>query len=259
MVPITDRGFLYGDGLFETIRVRGGSPVWWERHLERFEHGAGFLRIPLPWPASQLRGLAGQLIERNTLPDSVLRITLSRGSGTRGYSPRNATNPTLAMTLHPLPPLRTSIRLITSSAQVPANEPLSAHKTANKLVQILARAEADERGVDEALLRNTDGNVAESSASNVFWLRDGLVCTAPVTAGALAGVARGVLLELCRNQNVATREEVITPAALSDCDGVFLTNSVSGIVPAVELDGRTLHESPFTNELRGWLEAAMVG
>src|SRR6185295_5700840 len=132
VVPITDRGFLYGDGLFETLRVSRGQPLQWNRHLARLKRGAEFLRIVLPWPAEDLRTLAVKLIEQNAMPESVLRISLSRGSGSRGYSPAGADNSTFAMTLHFLQPVLAPIRLATASLRVPANDPLASFKTANK-------------------------------------------------------------------------------------------------------------------------------
>lgn len=256
VVPITDRGFLYGDGLFETMRVRNGTPVWWDRHLARLQGGADFLEIDVPWPADELRKFARKLIAENALPESVLRITLSRGGGSRGYSSKDATNPTLAMTLHPLPPRPASLRLVTASLRVAAGDPLDSFKTANKLLQILARAEAEARGADEALLLNTDGHVAEAAASNIFWLADGAVCTPPVSDGALSGVTRAVLLDVCQRRGIPTRELHLKPGDLPRADGVFLTNSVSGIVPVSEVDGVTLNQSPFVSELQAALESA---
>jgi len=254
VVPITDRGFLYGDGLFETLRVHNSQPVWWDHHMERLERGAQLLKIPLPWPGSTMRAFANQLIERNAMPESVLRVSLSRGSGSRGYSPKDANSPTVAMTLHPLPPPMKTLRLATSSIRIPTNDPMMQIKTTNKLASIIARTEAEERGADEALLLNTDNYIAETAASNIFWLSKGAVCTPPLSDGALAGVARSVVLELCRARSIATREVRITPEQLLETDGVFLTNSVAGIVPVSELDGTPLKQSPFTGELREWLE-----
>jgi branched-subunit amino acid aminotransferase/4-amino-4-deoxychorismate lyase len=102
-VSIFDRGFLYGDGLFETLRIYGGKPFRWEDHLERLSRGAEFLKIAVSFSSDALREKCHELIERNKMPDSVLRLTLTRGIGERGYSPKGADKPTLAMTLHPAP------------------------------------------------------------------------------------------------------------------------------------------------------------
>ena len=250
VIPITDRGFLYGDGLFETLRVCNGRPLWWDRHIERFQRGARFLRLQSPWPAESLLGFATKLIAQNEMPESMLRITLTRGSGPRGYSTRNATSPTLAMTLHPSSVPPSSVRLVTASQRIPANDPAANYKTTNKLVQVLARAEAEDRDADEALLLNTDGNVCEAASSNLFWLEGGAVCTPPLSDGALAGVTRSVVLDLCNGRNIRTIERSVRPEGLNDADGVFLTNAGWGIVPAAALDGRPFRQSPFFRELQ---------
>src|SRR5438034_4703745 len=103
VVSVFDRSFLYGDGLFETLRVYGGKPFCWPQHLDRLQRGAEFLNLRLPLAPEALRGFAAQLIEENHLPESLLRITLSRGVGPRGYSPKGADQPVLIMSLHPAP------------------------------------------------------------------------------------------------------------------------------------------------------------
>src|SRR6266403_5504984 len=103
VVSVFDRSFLYGDGLFETMRVSGGQPFLWTEHLERLQRGAAFLKIQIPFSADVLRAHAEQLIRLNQLPDALLRLTLSRGVGPRGYSPRGADDPRLVMALHPFP------------------------------------------------------------------------------------------------------------------------------------------------------------
>jgi branched-chain amino acid aminotransferase len=250
VVPITDRGFLYGDGLFETMRVSSGRVLWWGRHMERLQRGVDLLKLQLPWQAESLLGFAAKLIAQNEMSESLLRITLTRGSGPRGYSVKNATCPTLAMTLHPLPAVPSSVRLTTASQRIPAHDPAANCKTANKLAQILARAEAEGRGADEALLLNTDGNVCEAASGNLFWLEGGAVCTPPLSDGPLAGVTRAVVMDLCGGRNIRTIERPVRPGELFEADGVFLTNSGWGIVPASELDGRVLRQSPFIGELQ---------
>src|SRR3954469_21344266 len=103
VVSVLDRGFLYGDGLFESVRIYDGVPFRWPEHFQRLEQGARWLEIQLPHPAAQLRDFIAQLVEKNQMPDALLRLTLSRGFGPRGYSPKGADRPTLVMTLHPAP------------------------------------------------------------------------------------------------------------------------------------------------------------
>jgi branched-chain amino acid aminotransferase len=222
------------------------------------QQGAAFLKLTVPWSSETLHGFAEKLIEQNAMPESLLRITLTRGSGPRGYSPKGAASPTLAMTLHPVPPRATSLRLATARFRLPVNDPLSAFKTANKLVQVLARAEAEEREADEALLLNTDGNVAESAASNIFWIENGEVRATPLSDGALPGITRGIVLGLCATRHVRTSEHAIRAEQLFQADGAFLTNSGTGITAVSELDGKPLRQSPITTDLQEWYEEAQI-
>lgn len=253
-VSVFDRSFLYGDGLFESVRVYAGRPFRWPQHLERLHAGAKFLGLRVPFSDTELTDAAGELVTRNALPDSSLRLTLSRGIGPRGYSPGGADSPLLVMTVHPAPvvspaqPVRW--KLVTSSFRIPAGDRLATFKTANKLVQVLARAEAEERGADEALLRNTDGRFAEAAGSNLFWIENGVVCTTPLVEGLLAGVTRAFVLELAVQLGLPTAERSCRLGQLQQAEGVFLTNSSLEIVPAVTLDGVPLRESPLVARLQ---------
>ena len=253
VISVFDRSFLYGDGLFETMRVFKGKPFRWQQHLERLQSGANFLKIHLPFPADALRAFAEQLISANKMPESLLRLTLSRGIGQRGYSPKGADKPSLIMSLHSAPAVAPAgparWRLITSSPRLPAHEPLAQFKTCNKLPQILARAEADVAGADEALLLNTDGHVVEASSSNLFWIEDITICTPPLASGILAGVTRAVVLEICTSRSLAIREANVGPDQLRRAQGVFLSLSSVGIAEGLALDGQVLAQSPMVREL----------
>ena len=254
VVSIFDRGFLYGDGLFETIRVLNGKPFRWAAHLARLQRGAEFLKIKLPLPPDALRDFAGEIMAKNQIPEGLLRLTLSRGVGARGYSPKGATRPTLAMTLHPAPkedaqnPPRW--KLVTASLRLPARDPLAAFKTANKLAQVLARAEADAEGADEALLLNTDDFVAETTGANVFWMERDTVCTPPLDAVILPGVTRAAVLEICRQLNLPVTEASVPAERLRLADGIFLALSSWGVVEVAALDGRNFSPSPLAAKIR---------
>lgn len=251
VVSVFDRGFLYGDGLFETIRVFNGKPFRWQEHLERLRHGADFLKIKLPLKPAQLEVFADKLIAKNEMPDSLLRITLSRGVGAPGYSPKNAKQPTLVMSLRPAPKSdpQKQWSLITSSLRLPAHDPLARFKTSNKLPQVLARAEVDAAHADEALLLNTDNFVAEGTSSNLFWIKRGAIYTPPLAAGILSGVTRVVVFEIATHLKIPIYEKNIRLKELLQMDGVFLSLSSLGIVPAQSLDGNILKKSPITAQI----------
>jgi branched-chain amino acid aminotransferase len=248
VVPVNDRGFMYGDGLFETMRVCGGRPFRLAQHLERLARGADFLKIKCPFTLRELTNFAEQLIVKNQMPEAVLRVTLTRGPGERGYTPQIDTQPTVVMTLHPAPPMDVGNplrwRLITSSYRIPAADPLSSFKTMNKLVHVMARLEAVERGADEALLVNTNGEVAEAASGNLFWVDEGKICTVPTGRGALPGITRAVVLEICRTRSIPTDQCVIKPGVLRNAEGIFITQSALGIVPVTMLNGEPVASSP---------------
>lgn len=252
VISVFDRGFLYGDGLFETIRIFNGIPFRWPQHMQRLQQGAAFLKIKPPFTPAKLHIFANKLIAKNKMSDSILRLTLSRGVGTPGYSTKDANKPTLVMSLRPAPRLDQKIsqwNLITSSFRMPSNDPLARFKTANKLSQILARAEADAQSTNEALLLNTNGFVVEGTSSNLFWIKRGTIYTSPLIAGILPGVTRSVVFEIASKLKILIREENIRMKELVKADGIFLSLSSLGIVEAKSLAGKKLKKSPLTAQI----------
>jgi aminodeoxychorismate lyase len=253
VVPLNDRGFLLGDGLFETARVAHGRPFRLAQHLDRLARGADFFKIKLPYSLKEIQKIAGELIGKNELADAILRVTLTRGPGGRGYSASRAHQPTIAITLHPLPPqtrdepLQWS--LITSSFRIPASDALSAFKSTSKILNILARAEAEAQGADEALLLNSNGEVAETAGGNLFWVYDDKICTAPAGRGVLPGITRAVVLEICQALGLETNKRVIKPEMLRNAEGVFVTQSALGIIPVASFDGAPMAPSPLVDQI----------
>ena len=251
VVPVSDRGFLYGDGLFETLRIIRGRPFRLGQHLERLSRGSEFLKIKIPHTPKEIQKFAEQLADKNGLKDAVLRITLTRGSGERGYSPKGADKPTLVMTLHPAPPLDDLVEwsLITSSYRIPASDPISSFKTTSKLLHVMARLEAEEKGANEALLINTNGEVAETTSGNLFWIYHDNVCTVPTGRGVLPGITRAIILEICQGMELETSKRVIKPEALRNSQGIFISQSVLGIVPVTSFDGVPVEPSPLVDQI----------
>lgn len=246
VVSVFDRGFLYGDGLFEGILVTNGRLFHWDKHIQRLRPGMKYLKLSIPYSFEQLRKNAVRLVQRNKTREGLLRLTISRGVTERGYSPRNAKNPAVVMTLHPVPTI-TQLprwRVITASFRLPANDPLTHFKTANKLPQILARAQADAAGAQEAILLNTEGRLAEGTTSNVFWFKRGTLHTPKLVDGALPGVTRALIMNLCVNMKIQCKELHARPEELRKADGTFLTMTSWGVVEIESLDGRELRRSP---------------
>jgi branched-chain amino acid aminotransferase len=248
-ISVHDRGFLYGDGLFEGIRVYEGEPFLWRDHLARFQHGCALLKIVPPLSGGEMRQVVKETIERNAMPEGLLRITLSRGSGQRGYSPKGAGCPTLVVTPHLLPELPRSYRVILSTVQLLADDPISEFKNLNKLHQIVARSEADAANANESLLTNINGEVIEGTTTNVFWIKEGIVCTPPV-CGILAGTTRAHVLRLCHKLKIPTAESNIRATELRKVDALFLTSCAAEIMPVSQLDGKKLGTSTLVRKLQ---------
>jgi branched-subunit amino acid aminotransferase/4-amino-4-deoxychorismate lyase len=157
------------------------------------------------------------------------------------------------MTLHTAPPMDVENpvqwRLITSSYRIPAGDPLAAFKTANKLIHIMARMEAVEKDADEALLVNTNGEVAETASGNLFWVYQDNICTVPTGCGVLPGITRSVVLEICQTLGLPVNKCVIKPKALRNSEGIFITQSALGIVPVATLDGEPVAPSPLVVQI----------
>jgi branched-chain amino acid aminotransferase len=254
VVSIFDRGFLYGDGLFEAIRVRGGKPFRWEQHIERLQKGAELVKLKIPFSSKDLLNYAHELSAKNQMPEAILRLYVSRGIGERGYSPKGANNPFLAMALYPVPqfdlndpPRR---KVVVAKITVPANHPLTAIKSTNKLIHVLARAEADAFGADEALLVNTNGDLAEGTSCNLFWIQENSIRTPTIDSGALPGITRNLVLELCSNLSVTTKETAAKPDVLFKADGVFLSHTTMGIVEVEQVDGKNVKRSPLVQKIQ---------
>ncbi len=253
VVPINDRGFMYGDGLFETLRVCGGRPFRLAQHLERMMRGADFLKIKCPFTPKELQNISEQLIERNQLSEAILRVMLTRGPGERGYAPNGDGKPTVVMTLHAAPSLDAEKAiewsLVTSSFRISATDPLASFKTMNKLTHVMALLEATEQGADEALLINTNGEVAEAASGNLFWVYQDKICTVPTGRGVLPGITRAVVLEICQTLGLQTNKRVIKPEALRNSEGIFVTQSALGIVPVIAIDGEMVTPSPLVDQI----------
>ena len=252
-VSVFDQGFLYGDGVFETVRIHDGRPVWLDRHLARLARSCLQIRLPLPekhWPV-----IFQKVIDKNRLGHAVIRLTLSRGPRDPGGDGSAGANPTIVLFPRPLPRVTPSQRrkgvkltLATVRRPSPRSEPAQA-KTLNYLNNLLAKREAAERGAFEGLLLTTGGHVAECSMSNVFFVKGRTLYTPSLACGVLPGITRGVVLELSPTLGLQTREGRYRPEVLYEADECFLTSSGVGILPVATIDGH-----PFPRQTsRSWV------
>ena len=235
----TDRGFTLGHGLFETVLFEAGNLQDLAAHLDRLRRGCAVLGLPPPDPdaceAAMRAAVAG-------LPQpagrAAVRLNWSAGVGHRGLNPPDPLRPRLSASAAaaPSPPAAMTLRTV----EVRRNEgsPASYVKSLSYLDNVLARAEAKQAGADEALMLNNRGEVACAAAANVFWLSGDRLCTPAIECGVLAGTMRAKALDWWRAQGWPVAEVREGPEALAGADAIFLTNSLLGVCPVSEHDGR---------------------
>ena len=245
-VSAFDRSFLYGDGLFETIRAYGAVPFKLAEHLGRLGASAEALGIVAPHGLAD--AVAG-LIEKNGLSDAYVRITVSRGIHAGALASDEPVAPTALIEAKPLHPYPAELyergaTLTVSSLSHDSASPLRRHKTTSYLASILAKREAKERGADEALLLDPAGDVAEGATSNVFCVRGGELLTPPLDLNILPGITRAAVIGLAREAGVTVREERFGLAALASANEVFLTNSLMEVMPVRFVDDHAFSPAP---------------
>jgi branched-subunit amino acid aminotransferase/4-amino-4-deoxychorismate lyase len=240
IIPADDRGFTLGDGLFETVLWEEGRLVFWAEHFTRLERGCGTLGLPAPDEATaRSAALAAVRVLGETR--GAVRLTLTAGSGGRGLDRPAEPDPRLVATAAPAPLAAGPATLATSTVRRNRGSPASRLKTLSYLDNILARREATAAGADEALMLNTDGEVACAAVANLFWLKDGVLHTPALECGVLDGVIRARLLT---GASLPVREVRAGLDAVRGADAVYLTNSLIGIRPVSRLDGRDLPMRP---------------
>lgn len=238
-VPALDRGFLYGDGVFEVLRTYRGVPFALEEHLGRLHASAARIGLSLPVPISRLRAEVALLLDAAGFGEAHLRVLVTRGVGDPGVAPSNARDPTRMIVAHPLlPPPRAryerGVRVM--AVRVGSLGPLAGAKTLNYLANVVWTQQARAEGFDDALLVGAGDAVIEAATANVFVVTGRSVRTPSLDGGALPGVTRALVLRCARAAGFDASEGRVTLADVWTADEVFLTSSVREIVPVVAVD-----------------------
>jgi len=246
-VSVFDRGFLLGDGVYETLRARAGRIFRWLRHRERLERSLAAAAIAPTWPLSILEDAIHRCLEANTLKEARIRLTVSRGEGHPGLDIHGEEGPpTVAVAASLWKPLSAERYQEGVSAIVPrirqtGRENLDPTlKSISRIHLVLARLEASQRGAHEAILLGSGDEVTEGTSSNVFLVRQGKLFTPPLQAGILEGVTREAVLETARAQRIPCDETRLTQGDLEAADEIFLTNTSWGALPVTRLDGKAV-------------------
>lgn len=257
-ISVYDHGLLYGDGVFEGIRVYSGKIFECEAHLDRLWASARAIRLEIPLSREQFRAAMEQTVKVNNFTDCYVRAVVTRGMGYLGLSPAKCSNPSvfiIADTIDMYPPEMYEQGMAIITASVIRNHPnaLSPRiKSMNYLNNILARIEAIDAGVHEAIMLNHEGNVAECSGDNIFIVRAGQVQTPTTADGILEGITRKVVLGLCSELGIPCVEKTLQRHDLYVADECFLTGSAAEVVPVTRIDGRTIgtgRVGPITRKL----------
>ena len=256
-ISVFDRGFLYGDSVYEVVRTYGGRLFELEAHLARLHGSARRLGLALPWDEGRIRAetartLAASLAGEDPAPGDAapwnvgersVRIVVTRGSGELGLDPALAVDPRAIVIATPLraPPMDAyrhgvAVRIVGIRHDAPEAVDTTA-KTGAHISNVLAVAEARAAGAHEALLLDRDGLVTEGASSNVFAVRAGALETPPLGAGILEGVTRGIVLAIARAAEITVREIAMRPGQLAAADELFLTSTAREILPVTSLDG----------------------
>ena len=246
-ISVFDRGYLYGDGVFEGIRGYNGRIFRLDQHLERLYRGAKAIAIEVPLAPEELREVILETVRRNGLHDCYVRVVVSRGEGDLGLNPANCPGPASVVViashiaLYPVEVYEEGLELVTCATR--RNSPAALNpeiKSLNYLNNILARIEVCRAGAHEGLMLSALGYVAEATGDNVFVWRDGALLTPPAHIGILEGITRAVVMELAGEMELPCREEMLTLYQVYTAEECFLTGTAAEIVPVSRVDGRTI-------------------
>ena len=257
-ISVFDHGLLYGDGIFEGIRVYGGNVFLHSQHIDRLYESARAIRLQIPLSKEEMTKAVEETVKINNINDGYVRLVITRGAGSLGLDIRRTSNPQViiiaaTISLYPEEYYRDGLKLITASTIRNHPQALSPRiKSLNYLNNIMAKIEATDMGCIEALMMNHKGEVSECTGDNIFIIKDGVIKTPPTDAGILEGVTRNAVMQLARDAGYEMLEVTMTRHDVYVADECFLTGTAAEVIPVVSVDGRVLSDGkpgPITNEM----------
>lgn len=251
-IELSDRGFQYGDGLFETIEVLNGVPVFLNQHIQRLFQGCFRLLIPTP-EKNILIQEALQLSQASAR--SVLKLIITRGSGGRGYSQPDTIQATRLLSLHPFPNYSQSfsqngIIARFCNVRLGLNPTLAGIKHMNRLEQVLARSEWNASDIQEGLMLDVNENVVEGTMSNIFLVKGNIIYTPVIEQCGIEGVIRNILIALAKKNEMQVVEKHIVKKEICSADELFMTNSIIGIWPIKQIETQKFEVGSITKQLQ---------
>ncbi|PZM66624.1 branched-chain-amino-acid transaminase [Paenibacillus dendritiformis] len=245
-ISVYDHGFLYGDGIFEGIRVYSGNIFKCREHLERLYDSAKSIMLDIPLTLEEMQDAMVETIRRNELRDGYIRLIVSRGAGNLGLDPRRCPQASVIiiveqLAIYPEEAYRNGLRTVSVSQRRNIPDALNPKiKSLNYLNNILVKIQANLADVGEAIMLNVQGYVAEGSSDNIFIIKKGVVYTPPCYLGALEGITRAAIMELCGKLGYTLKEEPFTLHDVYVADEVFFTGTAAEVIAVREVDGRII-------------------
>ncbi|MCM3339141.1 branched-chain-amino-acid transaminase [Paenibacillus sp. MER TA 81-3] len=245
-VSVYDHGFLYGDGIFEGIRIYGGNIFKCKEHLERLYDSAKSIMLNIPLPIEEMQGVLVETIRKNELQDGYIRLIVSRGPGNLGLDPLRCPKASVIIIVEQLAiyseeAYRNGLRTVSVAERRNIPDALNPKiKSLNYLNNILVKIKANLADVGEAIMLNAQGYVTEGSGDNIFLVKRGVVYTPPCYLGALEGITRGAIMELCQKLGLTLKEEPFSLHDIYVADEVFFTGTAAEVIAVREVDGRII-------------------
>ncbi|MEW6620993.1 MAG: branched-chain-amino-acid transaminase [bacterium] len=245
-ISVFDHGLLYGDGVFEGIRVYNGRVFKLNEHLERLYKSAKYIMLTIPLTKEELTKAVIETIKANELQDAYIRLLVTRGAGDLGLDPKKCPKPSVIIivdkiSLYPKECYENGLEIVTVPTRKNIQEALSpCAKTLNYLNSILARIEASNAGVLEAVMLNTEGYVTECSGDNIFIIKNHTLTTPPLWVGVLEGITRDTVMKIGEEMGLKVVENVLTRFDLYTADECFLTGTAAEVIPVVRIDNRII-------------------
>jgi branched-chain amino acid aminotransferase len=264
VVSVYDHGLLYGDGVFEGIRVYGGKIFKLDEHLNRLYDSAHAIWLTIPMPKDEMARITEEAVRRSGINEAYIRHVITRGVGDLGLDPRKCAKPSIiiivdTIRLWPEEVYETGLRVVTAGTPIPQREALSPRvKSLNYLAHILAKIEGIQAGADEVIMLDSAGTVAEGSGQNIFIVKNGRIKTPPPFAGILKGVTRDTVIEIAQAAGYQVEETMLNRYDVYTADEVFLTGTASELVAVRQVDGRQIGAGkcgPVTRDLRTRFQA----
>lgn len=241
-VSVDDRGYIFGDGVYEVIMAHKGVTFALDEHLKRLELSAAAIELPLPWNRQQLVSITKEMLQKSKIEDAMIYIQVTRGTAPRNHFFDPDLKPNILITIRNAPKIESS--LYSGGAKVITHEDfrwkMCNIKTISLQANILAKNKARKAGVSEVVFVQSDGIVTECGSSNIFIYRDGTLKTHQTDNKILAGITRKYVIQVAKSLNINVKEEPFTLSQLLEAQEVFYTNTVADIMPVVKVDGKLI-------------------